>query len=499
MPFDKLNRPLLPDAYFNFDTQSAPVVPPGPGSTVAIPIVHDWGPFEVATLCTSFADFQAKFGSSDDTDGYRAVRQAFIGEGLPGRGGAGAVLVYRFGGSAAKAANHILKNTVGSPENAITITAKYKGSRGDDFRLTTRDHAADASKNELLLLDGTSVLETYVYADANITELGAQINAKSNWVVATVTKTAVALATVTSVALTEGNDGASLTAENWTEMLDQIALERFGVFAPYKLTDEGIIASINAWVIDQNDNKQKRFMAVVGGEKSETMEEANERSESLANPEVLNLGAGLYEDSTLGPNGTPFQVGPAELAPRIAGILAQKGEYAAITYARLAGLSILTGPTDAEIAAAYDGGTVALARDDDDEAPTHLKVGHSTWTEADANGELNDQGDPVRPYIVYREPKYVRTMHGIQTDLGKYFRSEILGSRPVNDASRDAVVGEAKNVLAERQVLNVIQSGWAVGIDQEPPPSDDDEFVALVMELKFGRTLKQVYVTLKVG
>lgn len=491
MAFSKDNRPKLPDSYFNFNNVGSSTVVPSPGSTVAIPILHDWGPFKEAQLVQSFAEFQALFGYSDDTPGYLAVKQAFIGEGLPGRGGAGAVLAYRFGASSAKAANKALLNT--TPGTALTLTAKYKGTRGNDLRLTTRVNATNEANHDLVILDGTTVLETYTFAKTNITNAAEQINAHSAWVTAVANISGVALAIVSAQALTEGADGTSPTNGDWTAALDQIALERFGVFAPYDLTVAETIAAIKTWVRDQNDNKNKRFMAVIGGQLAESATTANSRSETESDPEIVNIGIGSYKSSNLGTGGGVIELSTSQLAPRIAGILAAKGEYASLTYARLADLSIVTGPTDAEIALAYDAGTLVLARDDDADAPMHIKVGHSTWGESDGAAE------PLKPYKIYREPKYVRTMHGIQTDLSKYFRTEILGRRPVNDDTRDAVVSEAKSLLAERQALGVIQPGWKVGIAQNPPPSDDDEFIELAMELKFGRALKQVYVTLTVG
>jgi tail sheath protein len=497
VPFSKDNRPKLPDSYFNFDTAPISVVPPAAGSTVAIPLINDWGPFGEAHLVSSFSEYQALYGYSTDTQGYVAVKQAFIGEGIDGRLGAGAVLVYRFGDSGAGAASKTLQNT--TPENALKLTAKYKGTRGNDLRVTVRVNAGDNTKHDLLILDGTTQLESYTYIQAEVAKVAALINKRSNWVTAESLKTGTKLATVTASALTGGDDGAEPTTEDWAAAFDAIALERFGVIAPANLTDESVQVALEQFVRDQNDNKNKRFMAVVGGAIGEELSDAEERSESLADPEMVNVGVGTYRSPDLGPGGTSMELSTAQLAPRVAGVLAQKGEYAALTYARLAGLEIVKGPTDAEIAAAYDAGVLVFARDDDPDAPTHIKVGHSTWTEVDADGELNSQGDPIRPYFIYREPKYVRTMHGIQTDLAAYFRREILGVRPVNDDTRDAVVSEAKHILDERERLGVIQPGWKVGVDQDPPPSDDDEFVALAMELKFGRALKQVYVTITVG
>src|SRR4029077_18272378 len=109
--------------------------------TVAIPLVHAWGPYKTPTLVTSFAEFQQVFGPTTTSRGYKAVKQAFQGSGPTGSPGAGAVLVHRFGSSSAAKATKSLQNT--TPAAAITLTARYEGSYGNNLSVTTQDNAAD--------------------------------------------------------------------------------------------------------------------------------------------------------------------------------------------------------------------------------------------------------------------------------------------------------------------------------------------------------------------
>ena len=488
--FSKSNRPTLPGAYFNFESQPVPVVPPAAGTSVAIPFTHDWGPFETVVRVSSFAEFQSMFGSADDTDGYRAVKQAFLGEGLPGRGGAGEVVCFRFGGSAAAKATLTLNNT--SSAGAITLSARYEGTRGNDLRVTTQNYAGDSAKNELIILDGATVLEKYRYADTDITDLAAQINAKSDWVTAGSVTSGTALSNVSAQALTGGNDGTTLLAGDWTAAMEAFDVHRFAVFCAYKLTDSSIRASVASWTDSQNE-LGKRFFSIFGGAAGEDEDTAATRSAALASPNLLNVGIGTITDSSLGAGQTELALSTSEFAARVAGALANRGEFQSLTHARFVGIELTIGATLTELESAFDSGVIALARDSHATAPVHIKTGLTTWTQSDADS------DPTRPYLIYRQPKYVRTIHGIESDLTQWAEENIIGTQVINDNTRETVVGEVKSVLLDRQKAGAVQPGWTVGIDQNPPPSDDDEFIALVISVSFARALEQVYFTVSVS
>jgi hypothetical protein len=490
--FSKSNRPTLPGAYVNFQSQTVEAIPPNPGTAVAIPFTHDWGPFETVVRVSSFAEFQNIFGSSDDTDGYRAVRQAFQGEGLEGRGGAGEVVCFRMGAAAAAKAAKTLNNT--SSSAAITLTARYEGTRGNDLTVVTQDHAADSTKNELLLFDGTVLVEKYVYTDANITSLAAEINADSDWVTAGSVTTGTALAAISGSTgnLTGGNDGTTILSADWVAALTAFSIHKFAVLCPYGLTDSGIRTTVATWTDDQND-LGNRFFTVFGGAAAESLATASTRSAALANPNIVNVGIGTLTDSTLGSGQTELAISTSEFAARVAGALASRGESQSLTHARFAGVEITVGPTLSELESAFDAGVLALSRDSHATAPVHVKTGLTTWTQTNATA------DPSKPYLIFRQPKYVRTIHGIETDLTRWAEEGIIGTQIINEQTREAVIGEVKTLLTERQSRGAIQAGWTVGIDQNPPPSDEDEFIALAISLSFARALEQVYFTVSVG
>lgn len=487
--FSKTGRPKLPGAYFNFAGEGASPVPASPGAAVAIPFTHDWGPLDETVRVSSFGQFQAIYGTSDDTDGYRAVRQAFQGEGVDGRGGAGEVVCHRIGAAAAAKAVKTLNNT--TPAAALTLTAVYEGTRGNDLKVTTQNYAADSAKNELIILDGTVVLERYRYTDTNITALAADINANSNWVTASGVTSGVALANVSGSSFASGNDGTTILIGDWTDAIAALELSPFAALCAYGLTDSATVTAVIAWAAEQN-TLGKRFFTVLGGAADESVSTAVDRSVDCANENILNVGVGTLTDATLGTGGTSQTLGTAEFAARVAGALVARGELRSLTYARFAGVELTAGATLSELETCFDGGVIAFARDSHIDAPVHIKAGLTTWTQDNADGE------PTKPYLIYRQPKYVRTMHGIETDLTEWAEDGVLGGS-ITESTKDAVVGAAKQNLAVRTAAGAIQEGWTVGIDQDPMPTSDDEFIALKINVSFARALEQIYFTVSVG
>lgn len=482
--FSKANRPRRPGTYVNFSAQQPVVVPPSQGSIVAVPLVHSWGPADTPVLLRSYDEFRAQFGDYD-TAGRTAVQQAFRGEGLPGAGGAGGVLAYRMTAAAGAKATRALANTATTPVTGVTLTGRYEGTKGNDLRVTVQDNAVDAARDDLVILDGTVEVERYTYPQADLAALVATINASSRWVTATLGTDGTALAAVTAVALTGGANGDTLTATEWTNAMTVLETERFGVLAPYNLTDGAVLTSLVTWAKNQNA-RGRRFTTVVGGAAGEGVAAAIARSQSINDPNFINVGVGTLNDEALGALST------AQVAPRIAGILAARGEGSSITFARLAGIESITGGAGAaDIDRAYDAGVVVFSRDTYTAAPIRVEKALTTFTTAT---------DAARPLEVFGNPKFVRTMQGIEndaTEIGE--RPGIIGVLPVNDKTRNLMRGEISALLQAREGRGVIQPGWSVDIDTDPPASDDDEFVALRLAVRFSRSTEQIYLSIVAG
>lgn len=485
--FSVVTQPKLPGEYVNYQVAPVAPVPVSIGSIVAIPITHDWGPFKVATPVRSLAEFQAVFGSSNTTPGYYAVAQCFKGEGVQGRGGAGQIIVLRWGASAAAKATKTLQNT--TPANAITLTALYEGTKGNSLKLTVQDYAADATQSELIVYLGTAEVERYHYPDTNIANLVAQINSTSHWLTATLVLDGVALGTVTTQSLTGGLDGGTLIAQDWTDMMEVLETQRFGILAPFDLTDSGIMASLKTWAANLN-TVGKRFMTVVGGALDEDLAAARTRATALANYNFCTIGVGSVKDSALvDADGNPKVFSTSQFAPRLAGALAYRGEAMSMTFARFADVDLLNGATTQNVADAYDAGVMVLEKDSA-ENPVRVSKARTAYTST---------SDPTHPVSIFGEPKFVRTMQNFEMEVTQRGEENYIGQMPVDDITRNALLADAKQSLRVRETARVVRPGWSVVISSDPPPQPTDDFVKLDYAIEFGRSLEKVFNSITVA
>jgi hypothetical protein len=490
--FSKSARPVLAGAYFDWDITAPPIIAPSIGRVVLVAFTHDWGPLGQATPLNSFAEFLDKFKGdpANPSSGYVAVYGAFKGEGSPDFGGAGQVLAYRMGGSSAAQATKTLQNTAGTPADALTISALYEGDRGNDLRVTTQDHAADPTQNELIVMDGATVVETYVFPDTNLADLANQINQTSSWISAHVVADGTALQTVTSQSLTGGDDGATLVATDYTAALANFELQKFGVLVFENLTDSVILSTIIPWTKAQN-TAGRRFFTVFGGLLDENITAAIARSATMDSPDILNVGVGSVRDNDLkDANLQPVVLSSAQLASRIAGIVANRGERYSLTFSKLVGLDLLNGPSASDIVRAYDGGVIVLGRASDRQATVRIEKGLTTFI---------DKTNAAMPKVIFSVPRYVATMHGLQEDLVLWAEDNIVGKSTVDTETRQAVLAQINAFMRIREELGSIQPGWSAFVDPSPPPSDDDDFIAFVIAAKFGRSTEQVYFTGRLG
>lgn len=484
MAFSKSNRPTRPGSYTRWVAQVQKTILSVQNETVYIPFTHNWGPLDVPVQLGSYQDFLSVYGDVNGP-GKTALQQAFNGEGgVDDHWGAGTVIAHRFAGSAAAKATRTLNNT--TPAVAITLSGRYFGTRGNTLRASVQVNAQDATKKDLIIKDGNIVLETFTELATATQAFVDDINLLSDWATAAVGVTGVALADVTDAAFAGGNDGSTLIAGDWTEVLAIAAAERFAVFSPFDLTDSTILASIKAWAHDLNaplnvQQKNKRFQVVVGGGASDTVTLGITRSATLDSPYFINLAAGTYTDEILGVLST------SQLAPRLAGILANRGDHESLSFARLPGLVFNTNPpSDTDIGKALAAGVMVIGRDSHADAPLRFDGERTT--------QITNPSD--QPLSIYKSPKLVFTMGNFETQINEFMAFNVVGKLPVTAKdTREFVLGEARRIVGDfvrRGAISAVPAP-TVEIDLDPPPQPTDEFIALVYGWVFGRSTEQVY------
>jgi len=505
-PWSATNPPPRPGGYVNWRALSQPVIPPNLAGIVCVPFVHNWGPYKVPVLSLSWDDWQMVYGT-DDTAGSRAAKMAFFGEGLPGYGGAGAVLSYRFGTTTGQAASKatVVLNKVG-PAAVATLTAKYEGTNANSFTITVRTNALNASYQDLVIYDGTVAVEQYTFAttpadNTPVADLIAQINTLSSYFTGTVTVDGTAPMNVANVPVTGGNDGGTLVAGDWTAMLDAVSGQRFAVFAPFNNSDTAVQASIDTWVKGLNTSG-KRVMSFSGGALGETITTALAR-QAAANSENINTIYGsVVDDTVVGTGNAPVTLSSSQLVPRVAGIFAARGAAKPLTFARLAGtnfsINTSTGtvgvipPSDSEIVKCLQSGVIPLSRDSNPASPIRLEKGITTY------GSTNT--DPVKPYAIYKNTRFVKIMQDFEMAIVEFAEREVITpGLPLTQATKEFVIGRAQEILSTMALAGLIQSGWQVGFDSTLPQNPSDDFLALTYLWYFTRSVEQVRNTIVVA
>jgi hypothetical protein len=484
------SRPKLAGSYWEWEAESEQVLPPSTDGIVAVVGPSDWGPFLTPVLCTSWPDFLSKFGK-DVTDLYIAVYNAFKGQNL-GAGGAGAVLVWRMGvpsgGGAAAAATRTLQNT--TPANAITLAARYPGTRANRLSVTVQAGAAAGTK-DLVVLDGGKVIRTYNFPQADLASLVDEINATDPFLEATLLVDGVALANVASQALAGGVDGDVLTGAEWTAALDGIDSQRFAYLAPFNLTDPTIRASVIAYVLDRNDRGYRTTVGF-GGAAAETVATGNTRSQAINSWEVLNIaGPGLHDDDL------DLDLSGSQLVARYLGARAARGERSDDIYVRFAGLSPIAGQSLASLTEqedALDAGSIVFSLDTDETAPIFVREGVTTYSD-DSSSPTDENGNPIRPVRLWKRIKNIAVQHGVEQEALEWATGPQgpLGSgRVVNDRTRGIIVGYYKTIYQRRVDAEIIQTGFTVVVASDPAPSDDDDAVFIDHGFHPTRGLRQI-------
>lgn len=424
-------KPALAGSSLSWQGEQTVRPAPSIAATVAIPFTHDWGPLDTPILLSSFGDFDTNFGNSN-TQGRDAVMGAFIGSGVAGEPGAGGVLANRMAGSSAAKATSTIQNT--TPAAALRLDGLYYGTRGNRItRIVETDPVTSANDRIRILFDGVTV-ETYSYARTNINDAAAQINAASRYVTATVLQSGVGLTLdSTGTALSGGDDGSTLTGSDWTEAQTALEFQPFTVFCPFDLTDATITAALVAWIKAQAVAGRPAVL-VTGGPAAESFAAALTRVALNRDEHVVTLGAGTYHDDFYGKD-----VSTSQLASRLAGIIAGRGEKASPLFARLVGVHAV--------------GTPAVSVDQLDDAEAAGLTVLTRTTAADAELMIADgvttyiANTATKPVNVFGDPRLVRVMDLFQRDMKKWGDETLIGDTTVRPETKATVRMKGRSLI----------------------------------------------------
>lgn len=493
--------PKRPGSYSNFVARPVQRVNAPLAGIVAMPIVADWGPIGSVVASANIGEYKSVYGESTymaDSPGYVAAYQVFKGEGIKNRGGAAELLTVRMAGTAAKQAQAKFADTLGSPNaEAIIVKALYKGTLGNKISAQFAANATEPStKYDLVVYLNGAEVERWTYTKATNSTLTAIVNGKSDWVEVEVKKSEAPQALTTKV-LTEGNNGATLEAADWTGALTALGTKRFSVFVPFDLTTEAVQTSINTWATAPEtgaNSKGRRFEVVEGGKSADSLAEAISRSALANNENVVNVGAFTVTDTEITDStGAKVVLSSSQFAPRIAGVIAATGGSSSVTFSRFADVSLVTGLSeDVDFVKASEKGVLTLAQDSNALAPVRVEQDVTTYIE----------DTTAKPKEIFGTLKFVRTMQSFEMRITEWAENEeVIGKLGVSRDTKEYIIGQATKIMELEYIVpgEIQKEDSTVFISPDPPATAKDNFIPVTYEFNFGRDLRQIRNTIVVG
>ena len=495
------NPPVRSGAYFNFVAAAQIAVQTGVTGVAAVIGTADWGPIGVPTPAGSQGEFEVNFSSS--TGG--TLRDGALGA-LDGfdLGGATSVLATRVAGVGAAAATLTLKDVPAAA--AVTLTARYKGVRANNFSVTVQTNVDDATKRDLILYESGVELERYVKVTNTNDALVAAINAaNSPYITAAVSGTSGrALASVVSGAAgtifgtgtdTPGNSGTTLTAADIATAQSTLGNYDWNVAVLAGIDDtnagnQAIQAAFASFIKTQNTDSNKRCFGVFGGAVGETLlssatypttVSAQGRSAFLDNDNLINLTGDLkrLSDGAVIPSSV--------LAARFAGSIASIGLKRSMTYVTWTGYQVNTPLTPAQITSAIGAGVNVFAN----HSTTAVRLESALTTLVTTN-------TTDRP-VSHKQIRNVAIDHFIQRQVELQMRDKYIAQLANTEQGRRDL---ADNILGFLQVLEgerVLQpSSSEVTLDQRFVQDGSTNAVYLQWAYAYANSIERIFSTIRV-
>lgn len=435
-----------PGIYIRFRSAGEPAANIGDRGTAAICEPLRWGPVGTVQTVEAGADPTPYTGYPAGSENNRFLTEIF--KGTDRTAAPKQVLLCRPPATGSAAASAQLE------EGALTVTARYPGTRGNDITVTV-EAAGEAEPGSFLvstLVDGAVV-------DAQDVSAAADLTANA-WVTFSGDGP---LAASGGLPLTGGLDGTVL-AEAWSAFLTALEPYRFDILI-YDGTDANVQQAMAAFVKRLAEDSGKYAQLVTANMKSPNSQY------------VINVVSGvtLTDGTVLTPAQAAWWVGGAQ-----AGALYNQS----LTYAAYPGAAAVSPLlTDSQIGQGLEAGQLLLSADDGD-----------VVIEQDINSLT-----AFTPEIgeVFRYNRTVRLCNTFANDIYKMFRRGFIGVVNNNDAGRRQFKGRIVGYLLEMQSAEAIENFSPD--DVEVLPGADISSVLVNIAFQVVGSIEKIYLTVSVS
>lgn len=450
-------RKVRPGAYFRRE-RAGFTVEGAINGILAVVFQSNWGPLnEVVDLDQSMLNnVDEYFGYGN---GVTAIQEALIG-------GATTVRCVRVGAesgdNAGSCAKVTLKTADSTPKDAVTITAKYPGSRR--FAISVGDDLA-TGKRRVDVLHTTTVIESYLFdADGNAAKdkdeasLLVAAMKTSRFFVAEL-KNKGTLADTTQTDLTGGAD-PTVGQNAYSNGLDKLERYRWNVI----ISDSDSAAIRNLIVNFANTSYQTGHlgMACVADTKNRVFD--NESNDIDATGKI-QIGASFNDekvvyipDGWVANDGTEFDGWRA--AARIGGMIAASETNASLTHTVIKGaVRLINDRTNGEIIKGEQHGCLMLSRNEFDQV----------WIDNAINTLVTCDTDQDEGWKKIRRTKCRFEL----IDRVSRTHDNLIGKLNNDDNGRATIVAAANRIIREMSAEGKLLPESYIEIDEGHPPTGD--------------------------
>lgn len=426
---------VRPGVYINFKSEPRATGMIGERGIVSLPLSLSWGPAKQVVAVETGADTFEVLGYPITAPELLLVREALKR--------ARTLLLYRL--------NTGTKAT--ATVDALTVTAKYGGKRGNDITIVIEQNIDDGTKYDVkTVVDGTEV---------DLQTVGAIDDLQGNdWVDFSGSGSFTASA---GTPLTGGDDGAA-TAQDYLDYLAAIEVHDFhtiGLTATDNMTKDVFVAFAKR----QREDEGNKIQVVLENYPSADYEGVI----SVKNGVVLADGTTLTA---------------AQAVSWVAGATAAAAPNESLTYD------------------AYDGAVDVSPKYTHSQIVAALQAGEFLFTAMDGRAVVEQDINSLTSFTStkgkqFSKNRVLRVLDGLANDYKRVFSRSYIGKVPNNDDGRNLFKSEIINITNQYQDIGAIQN-FDAQTDLEVLPGADADAVIVNQWVQPVDSIEKLYFTITV-
>lgn len=445
---------VRPGNYVRIRNIGEPPLAAGANGIAAALIKASWGPLQQVVTLNGLDDVAAVFGEGLGTD---ELRELF-------RGGARQVKAVRVGSDGAKATVDLED---GSAVPVVRLETKYPTSR--QFNVTIREALTDGNLKELLVYEGTKLLETVTFAMGTDEpqNLTSAVNQNSAFLDAQkLADGDGTVAVVVNKELTGGNN-PTVTAQDYTNAQSLVEREDWNIIVTDSV-DPVVHATLQTFVYRVR-YEGKRVIGLVAEPTSVNFETRKTNSKAFNDPAIWYVGNGFTTAYGI--------VEGTKAAARVAGEILRTPYNSSLTHHVIQGATDVVGPlTNTEIVEAINSGMIVFTKNANGQV--QIEYGITTFT---TPNEQYDEG--------WKKIRRVRTRDELINRV--VLNTDPLIGRLNNDENGRATIVSIINRVINEMVAEGGLLGGTASVDPNKEPQGDSAwFVITVDDLD---SLEKVY------